>query len=336
MIQTRAYARAGLAGNPSDGYFGKTLSVTLKNFYATVDLQESRKLKIVPNISDLCVFANIEELAHNVTERGYYGGLRLIQAAIKIFYRHCQDQGIELDNKNFAIRYNSNIPLQVGLAGSSAIVTAVMRALMAFYQIDIAKPLLANLILRAETEELGIAAGLQDRVVQVYEGLVFMDFNRELMQSRGFGKYEPLDPVSMPPLYLAYATELAEISGVPHSNLRQRYQAGEPQVHEAMKVFADCAQQARDALVEGKPELLGAIMDRNFDQRRQIMPITAHNLALVDGARAAGASAKFTGSGGAIIGTYKDNKMLHKLRASLEPLNAVVVKAEPYFPGIHK
>ena len=30
-----------------------------------------------------------------------------------------------------------------------------------------------------ETEELGIAAGLQDRVVQTYEGLVYMDFAKQ-------------------------------------------------------------------------------------------------------------------------------------------------------------
>ena len=29
IIQTRAYARAGLIGNPSDGYFGKTISFIL-------------------------------------------------------------------------------------------------------------------------------------------------------------------------------------------------------------------------------------------------------------------------------------------------------------------
>ena len=32
IVETTAYARAGLLGNPSDGFFGKTLSVTLKNF----------------------------------------------------------------------------------------------------------------------------------------------------------------------------------------------------------------------------------------------------------------------------------------------------------------
>ena len=41
IIQTRAYARAGLIGNPSDGYFGKTISFILKNFSARVTLYES-------------------------------------------------------------------------------------------------------------------------------------------------------------------------------------------------------------------------------------------------------------------------------------------------------
>lgn len=44
-----------------------------------------------------------------------------------------------------------------------------------------------NLVLNAE-EELGIAAGLQDRVVQVYGGIVFMDFGKEHMQAHGYGR----------------------------------------------------------------------------------------------------------------------------------------------------
>jgi glucuronokinase len=30
----RVYARIGLLGNPSDGFFGKTVSLSLANFYA--------------------------------------------------------------------------------------------------------------------------------------------------------------------------------------------------------------------------------------------------------------------------------------------------------------
>ncbi len=45
-----------------------------------------------------------------------------------------------------------------------------------------------NLVLAAE-EELGITAGLQDRVVQVYGGVVYMDFDRGLMaRSGGVGR----------------------------------------------------------------------------------------------------------------------------------------------------
>ena len=44
-----------------------------------------------------------------------------------------------------------------------------------------------GLVLRAE-EELGITAGLQDRVVQVYGGVVYMDFAKKLMQQKGHGR----------------------------------------------------------------------------------------------------------------------------------------------------
>ena len=37
-ITHRAYARVGLLGNPSDGYFGKCISVSVQNFFAEVTL----------------------------------------------------------------------------------------------------------------------------------------------------------------------------------------------------------------------------------------------------------------------------------------------------------
>jgi len=38
IITTHAYARAGLVGNPSDGYFGKTIAFSIRNIKATVHL----------------------------------------------------------------------------------------------------------------------------------------------------------------------------------------------------------------------------------------------------------------------------------------------------------
>ena len=51
-----------------------------------------------------------------------------------------------------------------------------------------------SLILAIEREELSIVAGLQDRVIQEYDGLVFMDFARTILeQNHGAGAYTPLD-----------------------------------------------------------------------------------------------------------------------------------------------
>ena len=49
IYSASAFARAGLVGNPSDGYFGKTLSFVVRNFKATVRLWESPNFEIVPD-----------------------------------------------------------------------------------------------------------------------------------------------------------------------------------------------------------------------------------------------------------------------------------------------
>jgi hypothetical protein len=65
--------------------------------------------------------------------------------------------------------------LKAGLSGSSAIVCAALSCLLDFYNVrdKIRVEVRPNLILDAE-KELGIVAGLQDRVAQVYCGLVYM------------------------------------------------------------------------------------------------------------------------------------------------------------------
>ena len=328
IVRTKAYTRAGLAGNPSDGYFGKTLSVTFKDFFAEVTMYETPDIEIVPNERDHSYFTNLEHLVKDVQRHGYYGGIRLIKAAAKKFFDYCMSKGIILSEKNFTVRYCSNIPVQVGLAGSSAIVTATIRALMTFYGVEIPKPLIPGLILSVETDELQISAGLQDRVVQVYENLVYMDFDKKLLDSQGHGNYENLDPNLLPPIYLAYISDLAEVSGIAHGNLRGRFMAGDQKVIDAMKFFAEKAVQARECLLNHETEKLGQIMNENFDKRREIFPISRMNLEMINLARSVGASAKFSGSGGAIIGTYDGPKMLEKLKQTLSEIGAVVIKPQ--------
>src|SRR5215470_15129906 len=201
ILRRSAHARAGLVGNPSDGYHGKTLSVIVRNFSADVILYEWEDVELVWTDQDQSRFRSVHELVRDVKLHGYYGGMRLVKATVKKFVEYCVRHGHALHERNFSIRYHSDIPRQVGLAGSSAIIVATLRCLCDFYGVSIPREVQPSLALSVEVEELGITAGLQDRVIQVYQGLVFMDFSSErIHEAGGFscGVYEPLDPSLLP------------------------------------------------------------------------------------------------------------------------------------------
>jgi glucuronokinase len=326
MIETYAYARAGLLGNPSDGYFGKTIAFLVRDFRARVLIYPSARLEIKASKADMPVFESLEDLHSSTRWRGYYGGIRIIQALIVRFVDYCEQHGIELPNRNFTIEYESTIPLRLGMGGSSAIITAALRALCAYYSIEIPLPLQAKLALETETKELGVPAGPQDRVIQVYEGLVYMDFAKTLMESRGYGEYERLDPALLPNVYLAYRTSLSEGTEVFHTNVRERWNAGDPAVCGAMEEWARYAAEGREALLKGDVAALGKLIDANFDLRASIYTIGQGNLEMIQTARAVGATSNFSGSGGAVTGTFEDAKMFARLKESYAPMGIKVIR----------
>jgi glucuronokinase len=326
IITAHAYARAGLVGNPSDGYFGKTISFIIRNFKATVRLWESPHFEIVPTHGDLAHFDSVNEFLKDQKLHGYYGGMRLIKATIKRFHDYCHKQGIDLPDVSYTVSFDTDIPRLVGLSGSSAIVTGMIRALMRFHDVIIPLHDMPALILSVEKDELNISAGMQDRVIQTYEGIVYMDFDRKLMEGRGYGIYEPLKPAQMPPLYVAYDPQRAEISDIPHRNLRELFNRGDPTVVSVMQQYRDLTDRGRDALMSGNWDALGQVMNENFDLRRKIMPIAPENLRMVEVARATGASAKFCGSGGAICGLYRDGRHYQQIVDALAQLRCSVLR----------
>ena len=327
IISSHAFARAGLIGNPSDGYYGKTISFVVRNFRARVHLWESPHFEIIPGDGDLARFSSVREFLRDQKLHGYYGAMRLIKAAIKRFVDYCASCSVEVDQgKSFTVSFTSDIPRLVGLSGSSAITVAMFRALMKFYNVRIPNEILPSLALSVEKEELGIAAGLQDRVIQTYEGMVYMDFDKALVTTRGHGIYEPIRPAQMPPLYIAYDPERAEVSDIPHRNLRQLYNQGDTTVHAAMQRYREITDTARTALMSGDWDTLGRVMNENFDLRRTIMNVAPENLRMVEVARATGASAKFAGSGGAIVGLYRDGRHYQQLVDALASLRCNVLR----------
>lgn len=323
---SKSYPRSALIGNPSDGYNGKTIAFTFTNFAAEITLYETPDIEILPNTRDHSRFHNIDQLVSDVERFGYYGGIRLLKASVKKFSDYCRNAGIRLSSENFTIRYSSDIPHGLGLAGSSAIITACIRALMTFFAVDISKPILANLVLSVETDELGITAGLQDRVAQVYQGIVYMDFSKEIMAKQGYGHYVYVDGKHLPNLYIGYKTELAEGSEKVHDRYLSKYKQKDEVFYHAVKRWIELSDLVKQAIADAAHDTIGKLLNENFDLRNRVLTVSPGNLELVEAARSTGASAKFTGSGGAVVGTYADDGMFAELEKKLGALGATVIE----------
>ncbi|MHB9025596.1 MAG: mevalonate kinase family protein [Armatimonadota bacterium] len=322
-LVTDVHARAGLLGNPSDGYYGKTISCLVGNFKAAVTLEESDYLSLQPHPQyDPTEFKDIAELAAIYGGQGYYGGLRLLQAACKKFYEVCAARGVKPEGPNFTMRYETDIPRQVGLSGSSAIVIAALRSLLKWYGVTSAveQAEFPTIALETEQQELGITAGLQDRVIQTYGGAMYMDFDKDLVTSRGYGKYERLDAGLLPPLYLAYVLDPSD-SGKIHSDVRRRWTEGDPEVHDAMCTFAGFAETGRTALLARDYGTISDLMNTAFALRRRIFGdavLGPDNLRMVALAQRYDLPATTCGSGGAIVGVLGDDRQNAAFADSLQ------------------
>jgi glucuronokinase len=128
-----AYARAALLGNPSDGYGGRTISFTFRNFAADVEVEEAARGDVQPAT-----------------------GRPLLEATLAAFRRHVEAGGGAIGESELAFEWRTTIPREVGLGGSSAIVIAALRALCSLYDVSIPRETLPALALSVETEGLGI------------------------------------------------------------------------------------------------------------------------------------------------------------------------------------
>ena len=225
----------------------------------------------------------------------------------------------ELVESPAVLSFETTIPRQVGLAGSSAIVIAVLRALAARFGSPWDAVELARVALEVETEVLGWAAGPQDRVVQSIGGLVDMDFESPWRVEC----YEQLDSARLPPLFLAWDRSIGQASHVAHSNVRDRWLAGDTQVVEVMGRFAELAVEARRAIDDQTAaDLWPTLLGEAFALRSQIWQITDRDKILVATGQSLGAGVAFAGSGGSVVGAIADHGELVSLARRYEAIGA--------------
>jgi glucuronokinase len=304
-VGARAHSRIGVLGNPSDGYGGQAMAVSLYNFAATVRIEPSDRFRVVPGQGDALEFPSFREATDFYLHVGCDDGLRLVRAAVARFRsRLTEFEAIAADDPRLrlSISYETSIPRQVGLAGSSAIIIAVLRALADWFRIEIPRFELAELALAAEVDDLGHPAGAMDRVIQVYEGFMAMD----LREPRSEAHYTRLDAAALPPLFIAWDPRGAADSGRAHGDLRARWLAGAPEVLAVMEELRDLVDQGVECLRSRDADGFRGLIERNFELRTRIFDVGPRDHEMVAIARAHGAAAKLCGSGGAILGVPAD------------------------------
>ncbi len=285
-------ARVHLAGNPSDGYGGAVLSTVVPAMAAVVRAVPAARFSVA---GPLRAWGSLDELAEDCARTGHEGGDRLVTAALAALHRLLPT---ELDRPPLSLAWSTTIPRSVGLGGSSAVVVAAMQAALACWGLDVPAHELAEAALVAETEDLAIAAGLADRVVQVAGRTVLTDCRDEVVAVSSVTAARPLEAL------LLWSPGAAAPSGGYHGALRARLAEGgdaAAEIAEGMATLATIATDAAAALAGGDRAGLASCLDASLDVRLALGEVPEAPLAPVAGLRAAGASVNFAGSGGALV-----------------------------------
>jgi glucuronokinase len=292
------HARVGLIGNPSDGYGGAAIAFAFDGFSAELWLTRAAPSRAGFGIEwqgeSVFVAESLEGALETALDEVEHGAARLILAALRMLARTEAARLLACGRVEIAGR--SSIPLQAGLAGSSAIVISALRVLAERGGIPLDDDVLASLALRAETQELAIAAGPMDRIAQARGGLLFMDFAEDPPGVTS------LDAALPEGLYVAWDRAAGAPSGRVHGALRKRFESGEPRVLEAMRRFRELAYEGRAAMERADVGALARLFDENFVLRRDVVGVAARDEAMVAVGRAHGAGVKLSGSGGAVVG----------------------------------
>ncbi len=326
-IVEQVQARAALAGNPSDGYAGAVLAIPVDAYGATVILRKAVRFSVSDEISGHRIFGCLDEVRAAGSHLHSDDPHALILATVAYFL-----QTTNARLQPCAIEVSSSIPVSVGLAGSSAIVIGVLRALHTSANYPLPNFLaLASMALNVETQWLGITAGMQDRLVQVHGQPVLMLFNApcdaggESTPGENRGNTAVLEPGAGFRFLVAHRHRWSEPSQVVHGDLRRRFDGGDQMVHAAMTQLRIRAIAAGNAFAAGDAKLLGESMDATHDLRASMIDLVPDHLTMVKAARSAGASANYTGSGGAVIVLSSSDKIESAARQSLKKLGCEVV-----------
>ncbi len=315
-VRVSAPGRANLIGNPSDQYGGVTLA-------CTVALRA--RVCVEPAAASALVAAGEETPIGDAADLMRRGDRFDLARGV---LRHLG--GVERPAR---IHFESEIPRQSGLAGSSALVVALLAALLAWRGERTTGAALAERARDVERRALDVACGYVDHYLCTLGGLRFLDFAGKTPE--GASPPEPVardEPLEAPLPFVLAVSGVRHSSDAVHRPIRERWLAGEVEVRRAYERVAAIGREGRAALLAGDWPRLGALLDENHAIQRDLGGSGPANEALIAAAREAGAlGAKLAGAGGGgtILALWPDADV-QPLERALRDAGAVqLLRPEP-------
>lgn len=291
-----APARANLIGNPSDLYGGAVLGCAVP-CRARVEVCDADRLEIATDGAEFVIAS--------------HGDLRLQGDRFDIARAALAAQPA-LPQAHIA--YDSEIPFGSGLAGSTALLAALLRALAAWRGEAPSLYELAERSRQTERELLGVACGWVDHYLCSFGGLRYVDLRAKdadkAVAGEPFATVEDLAPhVAQLPFVLAF-TGVSHHSGSVHAPIRARWERGEAEVVRAYERVATIAREGKTALLRAEWSRFGALMNENHAIQRSLGGSGDSNERLIAaalGAGALGAKLAGAGGGGTIVALWTDD-----------------------------
>ncbi|MFH0964621.1 MAG: hypothetical protein V2A58_11505 [Planctomycetota bacterium] len=282
-----APGRAGIIGNPTDGYGGTVISSSLAQ-RARVVIEPGKGL--TATIAGRTMEFGKERRAFALADDPF-DCLRAIVTHQALY---------DLDAR---IEVTTEIPVQAGLAGSTAVMVSLLAGIRAFLGKEIGGHYLAELAREIELHYLKVQCGYQDQYMAVFGGLNYMDFREKEnyleLRDEVFATVEPLaDRVRELP-FLVVHTGVKRVSGQVLKPVRDRWLEGDPVVRRGYERAAHLARVGKRALLEGNWRVLGQLMNENHRIQQEIGASGPENDRVIEAALAGGAlGAKLSGAGG--------------------------------------
>jgi galactokinase/mevalonate kinase-like predicted kinase len=290
-IVCSAPGRSNLIGNPTDIYGGSVVSCTVE-LRARVRLTPWEGTRLVAPAADGAGEESLDVRgAGDLALRGDRFDLGRVALA---------SLGGELPRCRIA--WSTAIPLESGLAGSTALLVALWKSLLALRGESPSPWALAEQAREIERRKLEVVCGFGDHYMSVFGGLCYLDFRgkggEEPASLQPWATIERLGELGEAPPFLLAVTGVRHFSGSVHGPIRKRWLAGEPGVRSAYARVAELGRLGKRALLERDWPRLGALMNENHAIQRGLGGSGDSNERLVAAALTAGApGAKLAGAG---------------------------------------